>query len=88
MTNLPSPEDLEALTTALRDVGVYVDELQVQEGEQVLFIFNCYLGDVAFSDRVQNPVQHSIDDEFKIIAREYIKEQFEQERERIKREGL
>lgn len=86
--NLPSPEDLESLTTALRDIGVYVDDLQVQEGEQVLFIFNCYLGDVAFGDRVQNPAQRTIDDEFKILAREYIKDQFEQERERIKREGL
>jgi hypothetical protein len=31
----------------------------------------CFVGDVAFSDRVQNPDQFSVDDEFKAIAREF-----------------
>lgn len=57
----------DLLEPELRRVGVYVDNTNIVEfpdGTPVLVI-DAYLGNVAFSKRVQDPEQHDFDREFK-----------------------
>jgi hypothetical protein len=45
----------------------------------------CFLGDVAFTKRVQDPTQNDFDASFREMTAAMAKERFEEMRERIKR---
>jgi hypothetical protein len=49
-----------------------------------ILTMECFVGDVAFTDRVQNPVQHSMDDEFRSITLEFREQEFKETQEKIR----
>jgi hypothetical protein len=80
----PKQEQMEA---ALRDVGLYVDKATwiVAPGQNPSLMMECFLGDVAFTKRVQDPTQNDFDASFREMTASLAKEAFEEMRERIKR---
>jgi hypothetical protein len=76
----------EALIGALRDIGLYEDDVEWHpHPEKPLFMLTLqlYLGDVAFSKRVQDADQHTMDQEFNLLASSARREMFEEMRARI-----
>lgn len=59
---------MEAIEMTLRDVGLYMDDVRVVPGERPTVVMRALVGDLAFSDRVQNPTQVGVDGAFDEIA--------------------
>jgi hypothetical protein len=80
----PKQEQMEA---ALRDVGLYVDKATwiVAPGQNPSLMMECFLGDVAFTKRVQDPTQNDFDASFREMTAAMAKERFEEMKERIRR---
>ena len=77
----------DMLEPELRRIGVYSDSTHVLEfpdGTPVLVI-DAYLGDVAFSKRVQDPEQHDFDREFKKMTLGTVADDFLDARGEIER---
>lgn len=89
----PDRVELEALASRVVDdlalIGLYEQQHGWHEhGEQPVLMMECLLGDLAFSDRVQNPSQVDIDAEFRAMMAPVNQEKFEELREQLRREGL
>jgi hypothetical protein len=83
-------QQVEELIKGLREVGCYEDQVAIQateDGEPKFVVLTMYVGDRAFSQRVQDPSQVGWDAEFREIARRVVEEQFQDERRRLL-EGL
>lgn len=89
---------IEDLENASRKLGLYADQIVVgvpslpghvpgdpDEEEKVVVVANFTIGDVAWSDRVQNPQADETDMEFRKMAVDLEKDQFEAKRAEIER---
>lgn len=95
----PSDEEarklMEELENAARRIGLYAENIaigvpiggpNIPEGEeQMVLVAQFTLGDIAFSDRVQNPQADETDMEFRKMAVDLEKDQFEAKRQEIER---
>lgn len=82
------------IESALRKIGIYVTDIglaphpqqrHAQEQLDPVFVINTTIGDVAFSDRVQNPVEGRMEVEFKKIENQMSRQQFEDLQERMRK---
>lgn len=55
----------EDLTLALRAIGLYEDRMEAVDQERPVFVVDLWVGDLAFSKRIQQPEQFDIDAEFR-----------------------
>lgn len=68
----------DVLDPLLREVGLYIDQTQMQriENGPTMVMVDCLVGDVAFTDRVQRPEQHDMDAEFRVMQRDLEEQRF------------
>jgi hypothetical protein len=83
-------EGTEKLDDAMRQLGLYVEGTQLitidtPTGPQPALAANMMIGDVAYSDRVQHPEKYGVDQQFRIMEREMTGSQFDDIKERMKR---
>jgi hypothetical protein len=80
--------------TVLRKLGIYVVDMGLAPDPRQAFsqdplapvlVINGTIGDVAFSERVQHPVEERLDVEFKKLDNQMSKQEFEDLREKIER---
>lgn len=85
-------EMLDALVSRvveeLEKIGLYADgEVHVEgHGEHLALIGNFRIGDIAFSQRVQNPQQDAFDDQFRAIETDNLYDQADDIRNEFKRD--
>lgn len=87
----------EEVAAALRDVGLYEDRAKWMIAGQMLedldetprgpatLVMTVMVGDLAFSDRVQNPAQVGVDAEFAALASELDADAFREAAEEYRR---
>jgi hypothetical protein len=76
----------EALDDLARQLGMYVEHynwIPTPDGQEALVV-DFVLGDIAFSDRIQNPQKYSTDDAIRRIAKQLEADTFLDERTRLK----
>lgn len=73
----------EALEDELRRIGLYVQTTNIVDPEKtgqpmpgVVVYMECLIGDLAFTKRVQDPVQHEFDHEFRKIEHSTVADDF------------
>jgi hypothetical protein len=73
------------LEPGLRKIGLYLDNTEMRRlpDGTVAVAVDTLMGDLAFSDRVQNPERHGIDAEFRQLRREMEKDTFEQRKQQL-----
>jgi hypothetical protein len=92
-------EKMATLESTLRAAGLYVDRFQVimpgdaedvdptqhaaQTPGNAVVVVECYVGDVAFSKKIQEPEQADYDAEFRQMTRGLLSDTFEEERRRM-----
>lgn len=83
---------IEEVEDGARKVGLYMREGGMTLGPdfetqslQPVMVLNFSVGDVAWSDRVQNPAQDTTESEFKKMAVQMEKDKFEEMREEMER---
>lgn len=97
----PNEEDaqrlMEELENAARKLGLYAENLAIGvpsggpyasllgDGEKVVVVAQFTVGDIAWSDRVQNPQQEDADMEFRKMAVDLEKDAFEAKRAELER---
>lgn len=60
---------IDALEGRLRTIGLYVDETRViSDGDRQAVVVDCFIGDVAYSARIQDPEQAEMDTTFRRIV--------------------
>lgn len=80
------------IESACRKIGLYVMDVGLapnpHQGHSMdplppVMVVNFTIGDIAFSDRVQNPVEGRMDAEFKTIENQMAKQNFEELRDKL-----
>lgn len=77
----------EQVEDRARQMGLYYDNahaMMLPDGELVLMV-DFILGDVAFTDRVQNPDRYATDNMVGIMEKQYQGDEFLAQRERIRK---
>jgi len=87
---MPVPPQVEELLRKLREAGLYEDQVTIPPSEEdgpKLIILTMFVGDRAFSKKVQDPEEADWDQSFREIARGFLSDSFEDARKQLL-EGL